>query len=294
VGSPSVSDCSLLVAITFHHVPRRVIHLLDVMRSLADIPARHIDIRVMINDVPDATIAALQDILAGTLSDNATLRFERCTSLNHPFELAWEHRRLIPDEFLAEGSLHTHFVYLEDDMRFSARNLRHFLAYREPLAEYGLIPSLVRVEFDPQAPEMRCTDIQQTLKMDSLKQIPIGPYVFVSPLIPYYAAYVLDQALAREFIPTRSFTLKGSEAVRSSGVRERAAMGICWENIPRGFRSRYAIPIDPARGIIAADAWLPHLPNNYIDKPGTLTGKLPMRHVLVPRPAAEEATTRAG
>jgi len=38
---------------------------------------------------------------AGTLSGNATVTFLRCTDLGHPFELAWAHKRLIPDEYLA-------------------------------------------------------------------------------------------------------------------------------------------------------------------------------------------------
>lgn len=291
IDAPVPEDCSLLVAITFHHLPRRVIYLLDVVRALADFPVRNIDIRVMINDVPDAVHDALHQMLAGTVSGNATVTLMRCRDLGHPFELTWAHKRLIPDEFLAPSSPYTHFVYLEDDMRFSFRNFRYFLEHRRPLGEVGLIPSFVRVEYAEAAQEIRCTDIHRTLPLERLTKIEIGPYFFVSPPIPYCALYVLDRDLAREHIASAAYDRLASEKAVRYDIRMRAAFGQCWENIPRGFRSRYAIAIDPARAIAAAECWVPHLPNNYVTRMATPSAKLPMRNIIIP--AADDGAVKA-
>jgi hypothetical protein len=282
IEPPVPEECSLLVAITFHHLPRRVIYLLDVVRALADFPVRAIDIRVMINDVPDKVYDALHEVLAGTVSRNATVTLVRCRDLEHPFHLTWAHKRLIPDEFLAASSPHTHFVYLEDDMRFSFRNFRYFLDHRRALAELGLIPSFVRVEYGEAAQEIRCTDIHRTLPLERLKKIEIGPYFFVSPPIPYCAMYVLDRELALEHVASAAFDRLASEKAVRYDTRMRAAFGQCWENIPRGFRSRHAIAIDPARAMAAAECWVPHLPNNYVTRMATPSAKLPMRNIITP------------
>lgn len=279
-ASPAPEDCSILVAITFHHVPKRVIYLLDVVRALADFPVRRIDIRVMINDVPDADIDALHEVLDGTLSSNATVSFRRCRDLGHPFELAWAHKRLIPDEFLAPDATHTHFVYLEDDMRFGYRNFRYFLEHRTFLATHGLIPSFLRVEYSVDGQELRCTDVQNSMPFDKLRKIERGPHLFVAHTNPYCAVYVLDRDLAREYVASASFGLETSAAIRNIGTRERSAMGLCWENVPRGFRSRYAIPIDPRRAIAAGECWVPHLPNNYTTRSSSASGKLPLRNLI--------------
>jgi hypothetical protein len=281
-GSPAAGDCSILVAITFHHVPKRVIYLLDVVRSLADFAVRRMDIHVMINDVPDADIAALHEILAGTLPRGFSIAFRRCRDLGHPFELTWAHKPLITGEFLATGSPYTHFVYLEDDMRFGFRNFRYFLDYRAALAPFGLIPSFLRVEYSAEAREMRSTDIQRAMAFDDYGKIACAPFIFMAHRNPYCAIYVLDRGLAAEYVATASFGLVSSERIRTVGVRERSAMGLCWENVPAGFRSRYVIPIDPTRMAAAAECWVPHLPNNYADRATTASGKLAMRDLIIP------------
>ncbi len=277
-AAPKPEECALLVAISFHYVQRRAPYLIDVVRALADFRVRRLDIRVMINDVPEA--AALQSVLAGVLPTTATVAVTRCGDLAHPFELTWAHKPLIADEFLAGASPYTHFVYLEDDMRFGPMNFRYFLEYRAPLAHSGLIPSFVRVEYGNEILEMRSTDHVRRLPYWRLRKIPLGPHVFVSPPNPYCALFVLDRPLAEEYVATNSFDLARSQAVRGWPTRERSAMGLCWENVPRGFRSRFAIPIDLSRGTAAAEAWVPHLPNNYIPRIRSGFGQVPMLDLL--------------
>lgn len=291
--SPAPEDCSVLVAITFHHVPRRVIYLLDVVRALADFPIRRIDIRVMINNVPDSVFNALSEVLAGTVSRNASVTLIRCTELGHRFELTWAHKRLIPDEFLAAGSPFTHFIYLEDDIRFGYRNFRYFLEHRAFLATYGLIPSCLLVEYNADSQDMRCTNVQNTMPFDRLRKIERGPYLFVTHTNPYCAHYVMDRELALEHVASPSFDPIASEQVRNYDIRMRAAMGQCWVNVPKGFRSRYAIAIDPQRGTAAAECWVPHLPNNYTTRANSATGKLPMRNLIRPPTDIAVADTAA-
>lgn len=268
-------DAALLVAITFHHVPARIPYLLDVVRALNDFPVRTMRIAVMVNAIEDAELARLQALLAPSIVWGKSLVLQRCADIGHPFNLTWQHKRLITEVFRGPGADFTHFVYLEDDMRFGFANFSYFLRWRPLLAEHGLIPSFVRVEYSAAAQEMRLTDHQTPLRLGTGQRVQTeGGIVFIPPPAPYCALFVLDHALAAEYVATRSFDFVASKQVVRWGVRERAAAGLCWENPPPGYQSRYAVAIDPATEAYVPEAWVPHLPNNYANNPNTAFGKL--------------------
>jgi hypothetical protein len=47
------------------------------------------------------------------------------------------------------------------------------------------------------------------------------------------------------------------------GVRERAAMGLCQENVPPPFQTRYLAPVSRRTAV----ALVRHLPDNYANDP---------------------------
>jgi len=274
-----VGDCSLLVAISAHHVPARVPYLLEVVRSLADINAERLDIHVMVNAVDDATAGRLHRLLSGVLPAGRTLALRRCDGLAHPFHLTWAHKALIPDVFLAEGSPYTHFVYLEDDMRFSRTNFAYFLKCRPLLAPHGLLPSFLRVEYSSAAGELRFSDYRQRIDPVQQRGVEADGRRFVA-VTPYCALYVLDRSLARQHVASPAFDKEASKALSRWAVRERAAAGACWDQPPRGFRSRYVVPIAAGGESFAAECWVPHLHASFADKEGTRFGKIPVHQAF--------------
>ena len=58
------------------------------------------------------------------------------------------------------------------------------------------------------------------------------------------------------------------------GVRERAAMGLCPENVPPPFQTRYLVPVSRRTGKLPEFAWISHLPNNYATNPNSTLGKV--------------------
>ena len=68
--------------------------------------------------------------------------------LSHPFDLTWCHKAIITSEFVekTDGG-HTHFLYIEDDIRLSFANFCYFAGIRERLRPTGLLPAFVRTEF---------------------------------------------------------------------------------------------------------------------------------------------------
>ena len=62
--------------------------------------------------------------------------------LGHPFLLTWSHR----DVFREQISNYSHFLYTEDDILFTKKNLDYWIKAREVLRESPYIPSFFRYE----------------------------------------------------------------------------------------------------------------------------------------------------
>ena len=62
----------------------------------------------------------------------------------HGFYLTWAHKRLFRYALRDQGF--SHFIYLEDDLRFTRESLTYWCRFREPLALHGLLPGFVRYD----------------------------------------------------------------------------------------------------------------------------------------------------
>jgi hypothetical protein len=80
------------------------------------------------------------------VSNNKDLEVEVVTPnlIGHPYLLTWIHRELFRRDF-EEGSV-SHFLYLEDDIRFGRDNLEYFLENEDDLRKFGLFPGFLRYE----------------------------------------------------------------------------------------------------------------------------------------------------
>jgi hypothetical protein len=80
-------------------------------------------------------------------------------------------------------------------------------------------------------------------------------------------------------IEATELSIRSSRAVAvpvAGDVRERAAMGLCFERIPALFQSRYVVPAYKQTGMVPTFAWISHLPSNYAHNPDSPFGKVAM------------------
>jgi hypothetical protein len=202
--------------------------------------------------------------------------------LRHPFELTWSHKEIIAKEF-GDGSAenYTHFIYLEDDIGLNFRNFIYFCECRPVLAEYGLVPSFARVEYRSASNGFVNTDIGTPFQLNQYPSLDMGEVVFVALPNPFCACFILDRTLALEHIQSRSFHVDESAAVIDWDVRERAAMGQCFEVRPAPFAARYVVPVVKQSRLIQSCAWLSHIANNYADDETTPFAKVRMEELIL-------------
>ena len=264
----------ILGAITFHFDITRLGFLAEVLRSLSEFPVAAMHVVIVTNTFREEDLTLLRRLCAEILSDKST-SIRSYGELSHPFDLTWCHKAIITSEFVekTDGG-HTHFLYIEDDIRLSFANFCYFAEFRERLRPTGLLPAFVRTEFSAAQGGLVASDAFSPV------YVPVQSYISFDDLItanmpnPYNPCFILDRELAAEYVRTRSFDRAASVGVSPWGVRERAAMGLCFENVPKPFHSRYVVPVSMLNDTVPVFARIAHIPNNYANDPKTPLGKV--------------------
>lgn len=269
-----------LVAITFHYDETRFCYLQKVLECLSTFPK--VDIVIITNTRFSKKIEKIQQCIKKVLplgKGGGSVSIKSCDSIKHPYDLTWCHKELIPNVFLDQKKGYSHFVYLEDDIGLNFNNFCYFVHFREFLKPIGLLPAFLRVEIN-QKGEVVATDNYYKLDVSRPPKIFCDKMVFLNPLNPYMACFILDRELAEEYVETNSFYKDKSTKISPWQVRERAAMGLCFENIPKPFSSRYVVPLaltastPNQKSFLCCDfSLIYHLPNTYANDPKTFFGK---------------------
>lgn len=271
-GEERARQARILCCITFHFVRARLESLADVLQALADFPVAALEVVIVTNAIDEDEKSILHR-LAGEILGEGRSTIHRADALAHPFDLAWQHKGVLAHRFLGVGGEgFTHFVYLEDDIRFTFANFQYFVEAREQLRESGLLPAFVRAEWSDAASGLVATDSFWPVYVPVQPQLRVGGALFVNLPNPYNPCFVLDRALAEEHAASPSFDIDASSRLMASGVRERAAMGLCLDNAPRRFRWRYVVPVT-ATNRVPAWARIRHLHATYATEPETGLGK---------------------
>ena len=208
------------------------------------------------------------------------LEVRSAPGLAHPYHLPWAHKQVITEEFLNGREVYTHYMYLEHDIEISFANFCYFLTYRPALRRFGLLPSFLRVEYNFSDDQLYSTDQVTVTRTDNRRIVRIDRFWFMNVENPYTAMFILDRDLAREYVASRSFDMDASSEVVQWGVRERAAMALCFESVPNGFYSRYVIPANPIDLTVPSLAYVYHTANNYANDPESGFGKMLMTRLF--------------
>jgi hypothetical protein len=265
------------VCISAHYAPSRLPYLCAVLDAIADWPVTRADIVLLTNDSAIMTEDTMLDWISAFSQQNWTLSHILCDRLTHPFHLTWEHKLLIKNWLNTTEDDHELFIYIEDDIVIRKNNISYFLNNLDLLRQFSLIPSFLRYEETPLGKLL--VDIVEPQLIYRYRRIRIHDTIFLNPVNPYWAGFILDKVLAREYVETDSFDRDRSATVVKWDVRERAAMGLAWENPPQGFRSRFVVPIVAGQPLDDCLIW--HCAQNYSVNSDSKLATLPLEQAFV-------------
>lgn len=210
--------------------------------------------------VPVATLPGIAAFEAAVTGERQifVIGWKRRVVRRHGFNLTWAHKRLFRRAL--DDQRFSHFVYLEDDIRFTQESFSYWCRFREPLAAHGLLPGYVRYESTASGPFIADQSSRQPLDgprvhvhAPSADGSTASDALFVAFDNAYQGMYVLDRPLARDhfrYSPNRT-SLRSqsvrhwvpSQSVRHWGWRERAAAGPIFDDVPSGFTARNVVSV---------------------------------------------------
>lgn len=257
------NETRIAVFITFHFRTARLRYLYEVIRAFSEFPVGFMSIVVITNTIDDDEISQIRTLRRSTLEGSKELRILSFPNLDHPFDLTWSHKPALKEAFESANPPYTHFLYLEDDLRFTYANFCYYCRYTDRLAQHGLIPAFLRVEYNFAENDIFSSDIRSPIRIEGRRSVQLGPYSFMNSDFPYMGFFVMDRLQLSEYLTTRSFDRTRSKEVYGWWIAERSAMGLTWEAVPRGYTSRYVIPVDVVSRRPSPSCYVHHLPNNY-------------------------------
>jgi hypothetical protein len=268
-------EVHLLVCISFHYVESRLVYLREVLAQQPAL-AGQVDVRVFTNATNQGQLESIRACFPAD-ADNSVFRIVPVCALPHPFFLTWAHKQVLTNDFLNDPA-YTHFMYIEDDLLVRPENITYWLAAREALRPYGLIPSFFRVEKDDRDGVWRSTDQVRKVKLHKTPRVRLKNEKrwYINLKNPYQGMYLFDRELASEHVAGPAM----HPDYHAWGIREQANQGQSFVQVPKGFKSRNVVPVDADRLAPEPCCRVHHLPNNYANDPTTRYGKIPVAGVV--------------
>jgi hypothetical protein len=281
LASERAREARILCAITFHFDSAHFDFLAEVLRSLSTFAVAAMDMVVVTNTLREQDLARLR-ALCVDMPSGKSCSIRSYGELDHSYYLTWCHKEIISNEFV-EGNQnrYSHFIYLEDDILLNFANFCYFMEFREILRPFGLLPAFLRTEYSANLGALVASDAFWPVYVPVQSHICLNDTVVVNMPNPYNPCFILDLELAEEYVRSRSFDREASQAVCRWGVRERAALGLCLENVPSPFQTRYLVPVTRRTGKLPEFARISHLPNNYANDPRSPLGKVRVDDLFV-------------
>lgn len=262
---------NLLIGITFHFVEERLEFLNKISAYFSQL-SHQLKVFVVTNT---ESLDNHKKILAA-VGTNIEIYVPKL--IGHPYLLTWAHFDVFRKFFQTEQDI-THFMYLEDDILITPDNIKYWLEGRETLRHIGLIPSFLRYEIDSQETIMRSTDVTSRVELCKTPRVTLynKNYGYINLPQSYQGMYILDRELAQEHL----FGPSSSPDFGKWLIRERAAQGLTFANIPLGYTSRYVVGFNLDVNQIDPNALIHHTPNNYANNPQTVHGKIPIKELII-------------
>ena len=252
----------------------RMMYLSRLLQSLSNIKVRSLSINIVTNneDTKQQITSLGFDL---KLNFHVYTKYNKMNQLHNspwtednptsPWNLVWEHKDLLRNDSL-RGNSNSLYLYIENDLLFTQKNLEYWVLNRSRLDVFKLIPSFVRMEYSLKINSYVAID-QFNHKQTNPNDYPgvdVGELRFVQLPNTYCAMYLMDMKLVQEYLNSSAFHRKASRDLIWWDLGARASMGVQFLNVPDGFTSRHVIEL--SNGQISKGALVHHLPNLYTRK----------------------------
>ena len=155
----------MLICISFFFKEERFSQLKKICHELINC-AEKLEIVILTNEINEDKIKLLDKELKEI---NNYVNIFSVKNLGHPYLLTWSHYTIMRNKI--NDSSFTHFMYLEDDIFITKKNIIYWMKSRELLKKYNLIPQFLRIEKNNNDNKFYYTDIIKKINLNKMPKV---------------------------------------------------------------------------------------------------------------------------
>ena len=185
-------------------------------------------------------------------SKKRTIKIYEATKLPDNNLLPWYSINVMKERF--KNKSFSHFMFIEDDIIISSKNICYWIYYRKILKKFNLVPGFLR--YENYKKDLYAVDYQKRLSFKKSPKIQSEnfDYGFINPKLPYSAMYLMDRPLMKEYVNSNAvkidFSFSNNFLRSNAPTKELLNISHAFLNIPRGFFNKLMIPYGKNKKIL--------------------------------------------
>jgi len=238
----------LIIVICFFYNKKKIENLKKTLNQISSYRFKK-NLTIITSPLENSHRKELNKILRSKINNYQILEIKNLPDYNL---LPWYSLNVMRQYFKKKSN--SHFLYLEDDILISDKNIFYWIYFRNILKKFGLIPGFLRYEKNKNT----------TFSVDNPKKIKISknPHIyslnkkfgFINSKYPYHAMYLMDRELMKNYLTSNAvkfdFAFHNKSIKSLYPIKEQLNISYAYINVPKGFHNRMMIPFNHRKEIL--------------------------------------------
>jgi len=271
----------LTIVICFFYNKKKIENLKKTLSQISSYKFKK-NITIVTNTLENSHRKVLNKILRSKINNYKILEINNLPDNNL---LPWYSLNVMRQNFKQKSN--SHFMYLEDDILISDRNIFYWIYFRKILKKFNLIPGFLRYEKNKNI--MYSVDNPKKIKISKNPHIYSlnKKFGFINSKYPYHAMYLMDRELMKNYLSSNAvkfdFAFHNKSIKSLYPIKEQLNISYAYINVPKGFHNRIMIPFNQKNGILdyclVKHSELKYSKSNKLNKLGY--GTIKVKNLLV-------------
>ena len=219
------------------------------------------DLTVITNDLKKEDELKLNKILKKRIKKYLIIKFKDLPDENF---LPWHSLSVMRSKI--KDSSYSHFMYLEDDIIVSSKNISYWIYFRKVLKNINLIPNFIRCEvykgklFSVDNPKKIIKNKNPIIFTESKK------FGFINSKYPYSGMYLMDRELLKNFLKSKAtridFSFSNNVMKSLYPIKELVNISHAYLDVPKRYHNRLVLPFE--KNIIPEYSIIKHSDLKYV------------------------------
>ena len=165
--------------------------------------------------------------------------------------LPWFSINIMKKKF--ENKSFSHFMFIEDDILITSKNICYWIYFRKILKKFKLVPGFLR--YENYKNDFYAVDYEKKIifnKSPKIQTDDLG-YGLINPKFPYSAMYLMDRQLMKEYLNSNAikfdFSFTNNFLKSKAPSKELLNISHAFLNVPKGFFNKLMIPFEKGKNI---------------------------------------------